>query len=143
MANWLLKASKDWLESLYGKMRQKLLEHKVLHVDETTVQVLKEPGKSAQTKSYMWLYMTSGEAKNQIVLYDYQPDRRYIRSKDFLGGFRGFLHTDGYEAYHKLTEGIIIVRHLAHLRRKFFEGLKILLEDKKRFGTNERCRILR
>ena len=74
MANWLLKASKDWLEPLFEEMKQKLLKHSVLHVDETTVQVLKEPGKAAQSKSYMWLYRTSGEAKNQIVLYDYQSD---------------------------------------------------------------------
>ncbi|NLM66473.1 MAG: transposase, partial [Enterococcus sp.] len=43
----------------------------VLHIDETTVQVLKEPGKAAQSKSYMWVYRTSGKAKNHIILYDY------------------------------------------------------------------------
>jgi transposase len=131
MANWLVKSSTDWLEPLYEKMKQKLLKHKVLHADETTVQVLKEPGKAAQSKSYMWLYRTSGEAKKQIVLYDYQPDRRYIRPKEFLEGFSGFLHTDGYEGYHKLPDNITIVGCLAHLRRKFFDGLKILPEEKK------------
>ena len=130
MANWLLKASKDWLEPLYEEMKQKLLKHSVLHVDETTVQVLKEPGKAAQSKSYMWLYRTSGEAKNQIVLYDYQSDRRYIRPREFLEGFSGFIHTDGYEAYHRLPDNITVVGCLAHLRRKFFEGLKILPKEK-------------
>lgn len=132
MANWLLKASNDWLEPLYEKMRLKLLEHNVLHVDETTVQVLKEPGKAAQSKSYMWLYRTSGEARNQIILYDYQPDRRYIRPKEFLEGFSGFIHADGYEAYHKLPDNITVVGCLAHLRRKFFDGLKILPKEKKK-----------
>ncbi len=132
MANWLLKASNDWLEPLYEKMRLKLLKHSVLHVDETTVQVLKEPGRAAQSKSYMWLYRTSGEAKSQIILYDYQPDRRYIRPREFLRGFSGFIHTDGYEAYHKLPDNIIVVGCLAHLRRKFFDGLKILPKDKRK-----------
>ena len=132
MSNWLLKASKGWLEPLYEKMRQKLLEHSVLHVDETVVQVLKEPGRAAQSKSYMWLYRTSGEAKKQIVLYDYQPDRKHTRPKEFLEGFSGFLHTDGYDAYHKLPENITIVGCLAHVRRKFFDGLKILPKDKKK-----------
>jgi len=132
MANWLIKSSNDWLEPLYEKLRQKLLEHSVLHVDETTVQVLKEPGKAAQSKSYMWLYRTSGEAKNQIILYDYQPDRRYIRPREFLEGFKGFIHTDGYEGYHKLPDDIIVVGCLAHLRRKFFDGLKILPDEKKK-----------
>ena len=90
-------------------MRLKLLKHSVLHVDETTVQVLKEPGRAAQSKSYMWLYRTSGEAKSQIILYDYQPDRRYIRPREFLRGFSGFIHTDGYEAYHKLPDNLIVV----------------------------------
>ena len=130
MANWLLKASNDWLEPLYEKMRLRLLEHSVLHVDETTVQVLKEPGKKAQSKSYMWLYRTSGETKSQIILYDYQPDRRYIRPKEFLKGFSGYIHTDGYEAYHKLPDNITVVGCLAHLRRKFFDALKILPKEK-------------
>jgi len=132
MTNWLLKSSNDWLEPLYEKMKQKLLEHEVLHADETTVQVIKEPGKAAQSKSYMWLYRTSGEAKKQIVIYDYQPDRRHTRPKEFLEGFSGYLHADGYEGYHKLPENIIIVGCLAHLRRKFFDGLKILPEEKKK-----------
>jgi transposase len=80
----------------------------------------------------MWLYRTSGVARNQIILYDYQPDRRYICPREFLGGFSGFIHTDGYEAYHKLPDNITVVGCLAHLRRKFFDGLKILSSDKKK-----------
>jgi transposase len=132
MANWLLKASQDWLEPLYEKMRLRLLKHSVLHVDETTVQVLNEPGRTAQSKSYMWLYRTSGEAKSQIILYDYQPDRRYTRPAEFLRGFSGFIHTDGYEAYHRLPDNIKVVGCLAHLRRKFFDGLKILPKEKQK-----------
>ncbi len=132
MANWLLKASNDWLEPLYEKMSLKLLKHSVLHVDETTVQVLKEPGSVARSKSYMWLYRTGGEAKSQIILYDYQPDRRYIRPREFLRGFSGYIQKDGYEAYHKLPGNITVVGCLAHLRRKFFDGLKILPKEKKK-----------
>ena len=132
MANWLTKASNDWLEPLYEKMKIRLLEHEVLHADETTVQVLKEPGKAAQSKSYIWLYRTSGEAEKQIVLYDYQPDRKHNRPREFLEGFSGYLHTDGYETYHKLPDNIIVVGCLAHLRRKFCEGLKILPKEKQK-----------
>jgi hypothetical protein len=58
---------------------------------------VREDGKPAQSKSYMWLYRTSGVAERQIVLYDYQPDRRYIHPETFLKNFSGFLHADGYE----------------------------------------------
>lgn len=130
MSNWLVKASESWLEPIYEEMKHQLCKHKVLHADETTLQVLKEPGKAAQTKSYMWLYRTSGEAKHQIVLYDYQPDRRHIHPKAFLQDFSGYLHADGYSGYHKLPESIIIVGCWAHLRRKFFDALKTLPKEK-------------
>jgi len=51
-------------------MRDKLLEHEVLHADETTVQVLEKEGKKPSSKSFMWLYRTSGD-KKQIVLFEY------------------------------------------------------------------------
>lgn len=128
MSNWLLKATKDWLEPIYELLKERLLKQKVLHADETTLQVLKEPGKTAQSKSYMWLYRTSGDVEHPIVLYEYQPDRKSQRVKDFLGEFRGYLHTDGYAGYHSLPEGITVVGCWAHARRKFDEALKVLAE---------------
>lgn len=101
----------------------------MLHGDETVLQVLKEPGKTAQSKSYMWLYRTSGEAKTQIVLYEYQPDRKHTHPENFLKDFSGYLHADGYEGYHKLPENITVVGCLALLRRKFFDALKTLPKD--------------
>lgn len=51
MANWLIKCSEDWLEPVYDKMKEHLLADEVLHADETVVQVLREPGKKANTNS--------------------------------------------------------------------------------------------
>jgi transposase len=130
MSNWLIKASEAWLEPIYEELKRRLCKHEVLHADETTIQVLKEPGKAAQSKSYMWLYRTSGEAKQQIVLYDYQPDRKPIHPQTFLKDFKGYLHADGYSGYHKLPEKIIVVGCWSHLRRKFFDALKTLPKDK-------------
>ena len=135
MSNWLLKATEDWLEPLYDALHERLCLRPVLHADETTLQVLHEPGKKAQSKSYMWLYRTSGDTKDPIVLYDYQPDRRKERPKDFLKGFKGYLHADGYDAYHDLPSDIVIVGCWAHARRKWDEALKSLPE-KDRAGSN-------
>jgi len=129
MSNWLIKACEKWFMPIYEEMKLKLCKHEVLHADETTLQVLKESGKAAQSKSYMWLYRTSGEAKHQIVLYDYQPDRKHIHPEAFLNNFKGYLHCDGYQGYHKLPEDITIVGCLAHLRRKFFDALKTLPKE--------------
>lgn len=129
MSNWMLKSTEDWLKPIYAKLHDMLRQQAVLHADETTLQVLHEPGKTAQSKSYMWLYRTSGDAKKPIVLYDYQPDRRGKHPKEFLTGFKGYLHTDGYAGYHsELPEGIIIIGCWAHARRKFDEALKGLAE---------------
>ena len=76
MSNWLLKATENWLQPIYDVLHQPLCREAVLHGDETTLQVLHEKGKSATSKSYMWLYRTSGHAENPIVLYDYQPNRK-------------------------------------------------------------------
>ena len=131
MSNWLLKAGDNWLTPIYEEMKEQLLAKDVLHADETTVQVLNEPGKKAQQKSYMWLYRTSGDAEKHIILYEYQKDRGHGRPKDFLKDFKGYLHTDGYSGYHKLPDDIVIVGCLAHIRRKFFEAYSTLDKDKR------------
>lgn len=129
MSNWLIRTAEDWLEPIYGELKRRLLQHEVLHADETTLQVLREPGKTAQSKSYMWLYRTSGDAERPIVLYEYQPDRKASRPQEFLKDFKGYLHTDGYDGYHKLPDNITVVGCWAHLRRKFDEALKSIPEQ--------------
>ena len=99
MANWLLNISEKWLRPVYDVLREQLCRESVLHADETTLQVLKEPGRSSTSKSYMWLYRTSGCAKQTIVLYEYQPTRKAEHAETFLKGFSGWLHADGYQGY--------------------------------------------
>lgn len=130
MSNWILKAAEDYLTPVYEQLHKELLNREVLHADETTLQVLHEPGKEPESKSYMWLYRTSGDTNNPIVLYEYQPDRGAKNPKEFLSGFNGYLHTDGYKGYHSLPEGITVVGCWAHARRKFDEAMKSLPKGK-------------
>ena len=123
MSNWLLKATEDWLQPVYDVLHQSLCREKVLHGDETTLQVLHEKGKSAASKSYMWLYRTNGNAEMPIVLYDYQPNRKAENAEQFLAGFTGWLHADGYQGYHRLPENIRMVGCWAHARRRFDKAL--------------------
>ena len=114
MANWLLNVSEKWLRPVYDALHKQLCREPVLHADETTLQVLKEPGRSSTSKSYMWLYRTSGCAKQAIVLYEYQPTRKAEHAEAFLKGFSGWLHADGYQGYHKLPGNIRVVGSWAH-----------------------------
>lgn len=125
MANWIIRCSDDWLSPIYERMKALLLMQDVLHADETTVQVLREPGKPAVSNSYMWLFRTSADTKQHIVLFEYQPSRSSTHPKQFLKDFKGFLHTDGYAAYHTLS-GITIVGCWVHMRRKFEDALKVV-----------------
>ena len=106
MSNWILRAAEDWLKPVYECLHRELVKRQVLHADETTLQVLHEPGKSTHTDSYMWLYRMSGDILRYIVLYEYQPDRKAEHSKKFLKDFSRYLHTDGYKVYHTLPENI-------------------------------------
>jgi transposase len=54
LANWMIKMG-ELVEPLLKHYIAHLQPQNVLHMVETTLQVLDELGKSAQSKSYMWL----------------------------------------------------------------------------------------
>ena len=129
MANWVLYGANNWLSHLYDRMHYHLLNQEVLHADETSLQVLNEPGRKAETSSYMWLYRTGREGP-PIVLYDYQETRAGSNPKQFLSSFKGYLQVDGYSGYN-LVENVTLCGCWAHARRKFDEALKALPENKR------------
>ncbi|HBR30555.1 MAG TPA: IS66 family transposase, partial [Clostridiales bacterium] len=128
LANWMIKGA-SLLQPVADEMKAELLKKEVLHADETTLEVLCEPGRPAQTNSYMWVYRTSG-CDAPIIIYDYQEGRSGRFAKEFLNGFKGYLHTDGWGGYHQLEPEITLCGCWAHLRRKFDEALTVLREKK-------------
>ena len=107
MGNWLLYGANRWLVTLYERMHEHLLTRTILHADETIFQVLREPGRAAITKFYLWLYRT-GREDIPIVLYDYQPTRAGEYLKRFLTGFEGYLQVDGYSGYHQAPDVTLV-----------------------------------
>ena len=124
MANWIIYVVGSWLDPLFNRMKIHLLEQDIIQADETTLQVLHEPGKTPQSQSYMWLYR-SGRDGPPIVLYEYQTSRSGFHPKKFLQGFRGFLQTDGYVGYNQV-ENVTHVGCWSHARRYFFDALQAL-----------------
>ena len=129
MASWLIRCSEDYLEPIYDALHRQLCSHKFMHSDGTTFQVLREPGKDPQSQSCMWVYRTSCDAANPIVLYEYQPDKKQVRAYEFLEGFAGYLMTDGSSSYNGLPDCILLVGCFSHTRRYFFDALKCLKEQ--------------
>jgi len=125
MANWTLKVAAK-CELLIDLMRKRSREGPLLNMDETTVQVLKESGRKAETKSYMWVSVSSSR-QGKIVLFHYSRTRSADVPLSLLAGFSGVLQSDGYVGYNKAVArfGLTHIGCLAHIRRKFHEAAKI------------------
>ena len=138
MSNWVIKCSEMYLYGIYQKLKNNLLQESTLHADETTVQVLHEPNRKAQQKSYEWVYRTGRDAKRQIVIYDYQETREQSHPRRFLANYRGLLHTDGYQSYHNLPPDIIIIGCWAHVRREWEKLWKSIPKEARKDSEAER-----
>lgn len=130
MSNWMIHCAETWLKPLYDELHRRLLCEEIINADETELQVLREPGRKAQTKSYMWLYRTGKYAEHPMILYEYRPGRDSSCPARFLKGFKGYLQTDGYGGY-DAVEDVIHVGCMAHLRRKFHDAVTALPGGKK------------
>jgi transposase len=138
MADWMIAVSEacaPLLKVLEGRLRSGPL----LQIDETTVQVMDEPGRENTALSYMWV-ARGGAPQTPVILYHYAPSRGTEVAKEMLGTFQGYLQTDGYEAYDRACERALLegrnVVHVgcwAHVRRKFFDANK----DTKKAGSAE------
>jgi len=124
MCNWAMKAASACqviLDLLVNDIRCGPL----INVDETTVQVLNEPGRLPTQKSYMWVFR-GGLPGKPIVIYQYHPTRSGDVAKIFLDDYQGVVQTDGYKGYDFLDKwhDILHVACWAHARRKFMDVKK-------------------
>lgn len=117
----------ELLQPMVESMQKIMIQHDVGYSDETRLQVLKEPGKKAESQSYMWLFI-GGSKKERCFVYQYHSSRAHTIPKSFWSGFKGHLHTDGYSAYQTLfNDDNTPIKGLhcwAHLRRRFVDAAK-------------------
>ncbi|MFH0976221.1 MAG: IS66 family transposase [Spirochaetota bacterium] len=127
MCNWAILTA-DRCKELISIMAEEIRSGPLIQMDETTVQVLKEPERKAESKSYMWVSVgyPTGEKSKPLILYNYHPTRSEIVPKEFLKGYKGYLQTDGYAGYNNAgaIEGIVHAGCFAHARRYFYEAMK-------------------
>ena len=122
------------VQPVINLLRDHLLDSPITFGDETRVQVLKEPGRAAQTMSFMWAQMTDGSGPTgtgpPIRLFGYSPSRGAAAAQELYAGMRvgSVLMTDGYEVYNQIAQLHQLV-HLgcwAHCRRYFIEAVDAL-----------------
>ena len=122
IANWIINNAEEFFTPLCDYFRRKLVESRYAMADETPVQVLKEPGRRPETKSYMWVFRSGEFEKQHIVLFHYSPTRAGDTAKEFLEGFHGYLMTDGYSGYNKLKD-CTRTSCWAHIRRYLIDAI--------------------
>lgn len=124
LCGWILKSA-ELCDPLVKLLQNFIVNHDYAQVDETTVQVLNEVGRSNTTKSYMWCYRGGGE--HLSIVYNYQETRGGHHAQQFLKGFKGFLQTDAYSGYNWADDDreVVSVGCNAHARRPFAELAKL------------------
>ena len=113
------------LHPLFDVQKEFVLGARVLHADETPVNML-DPGAGKTKKAYIWAYARGAFDPHAGVVYDFCIGRGAQYPIAFLDGWSGTLVRDEYKAY----ESVIALPHrraagcLAHARRKYHELLK-------------------
>jgi transposase len=104
----------------------------LINSDESTFQVMGEPGRKNTSTSYIWVFR-GGPMDRPAVIYQYEPTRSSSVPNTFFAGYKGYVQVDGYAGYDALdrTDGITLVGCWAHARRKFDEAAKANRKGKK------------
>lgn len=135
MCSWAMKAAAA-CQPLLTLLQQDILSGPLINADETTVQVLAEPGRLPTTKSYMWIFRGGGPHKPSLI-YQYHPTRSGDVASAFLREYQGIVQTDGYVGYDFL-DTVKGIKHLgcwAHVRRKFMDAQKARGKNIKKRGS--------
>ena len=125
LCNWTMAAAAV-LEPIYNHMKKELLSRNYINADETTLKVINDNGKDSNSKKYMWVYMSDTNSR-PVILYDDQSTRSSSCPKNFLGDFKGFLQTDGYNGYNSVANATRVYC-LAHIRR-YFHNIIVDLDE--------------
>ena len=134
MANWVIRCSQEWLTPMYDRIREKLMECQVLHMDETRIQCNKEEGKKASSDSFMWVIRSAACEDIKASFFHYSRTRNGDIAMRLLEEFDGYLITDGYAGYEKVKN---ITRSLcwSHARRYFIESIPLDSKGKEISGS--------
>ena len=128
LAQWVGECGVQ-LQPLVDALSAELLEHDVLHADETPVAMLK-PGNGKTHRAYLWSYCTTSFNPIRAVVFDFADSRGGQHVREFLGlpgdernpGWKGKLVTDDFSGYKAGFElGVTEAGCMAHARRKFHE----------------------
>lgn len=141
MANWMIRLSLQ-LQPLVNLLQEVQLSSDYLMVDETRMQVLKEPGMDPTGDKWIWV-LRGGPPDKPVVIFDYDKSRGGKVAKRLLEGFEGsYVQSDGYSGYDAPVQalGAVHVGCFDHSRRKFVAAIKAMPKAKKS-GKPAKCQV--
>ena len=120
VSGWI-KDAVALIEPVYNRHCKEVLNSNYLNADETTIKVLDKNKKGTTHQGYYWVYY---DTQRKLALFDYQPGRGALYPQAMLHRFKGYLQTDGYDAYETFDkiEEVTTLCCWAHARRKFYEA---------------------
>ncbi len=123
MARWIIQLTAP-LMPVFNLMKDEVIEYDIASIDATTLQVLKEPGRLASTKSYVYC-IRGGPPGKSVVLYGYNYEKHKTFVDNWLEGFEGSVHMDADPFFELLLMEPSVHPSFcnAHARR-YFEKVK-------------------
>jgi len=124
MAKWMIEMAVAF-QPIVNLLKDSLLSYDIAGLDATTLQVLHEVDRKAQTKSYMYC-IRGGAPSKEVVLWDYNAVQHKPFLKNWFLGYTGYIHVDADPFFEDLPyEDLISLNKCnAHARRKFEEIVK-------------------
>jgi transposase len=123
MCDWAAQCA-DLLRPLHELMIQRVLQSKVIHTDDTPVDVLDRSRTQTRTGRF-WVYL--GDHDHPQTVFTYTASRSRDGPREFLRGWSGYLQADAFGGYDGIYAGevggrVTEVACWAHARRKFYEA---------------------
>lgn len=119
LSQWMILVARA-CQRLLELLLEEILSGPVIYMDETPVQVLKEPGRANTTKSYMWV-CRGGPPDRPGILFRYEPTRSGEVPKKILRTFptsqkmlEGFFSYDK-QRVSRIFVSLVVPNVLAHL----------------------------
>lgn len=104
------------LSPVYELMCRRVRQSFALHADDTSITLL-----NPHRTGYAWVYL--GDECHPYTVFELTTGRKGEFPEEFLRGYQGFIHADGYTGYNPLyNAGATHVGCWMHVRRYFFEA---------------------
>jgi transposase len=130
LCDWMRDCAQG-LKPLYNLMVQEVLQSKVIHTDDTSVQVLDKNLPETRT-GRLWVYL--GDQDHPYTVFEHTATRQRDGPMKFLNGWgkdkKVYLQADAYGGYDGVYLGqagspsgnVIEAACMAHCRRKFYDA---------------------